>query len=50
MTFSEAAIGRSAMLVCTLTISAHVWAQRATVVPPPMQSDSAEAHYNYLLT
>ena len=49
MKFAEAEMGRSAVLVVTLAISAHAMAQQATVVPPPMQFDSAEAHYNYLL-
>ena len=42
-------IGRSACFATALMFSAQVVAQRATIVPPPMQFDSAEAHYNYLL-
>ena len=42
-------IGGSAFFTIALMFSAQVVAQRASVVPPPMQFDSAEAHYNYLL-
>ena len=41
MKFPNAEFCRFGAIVVPLTVSAHLMAQQATVVPPPMQFDSA---------